>query len=176
MNIFLLSDTYCPEESAKMQCDAHARKMGIESCQLLQTLFPLERLAQKDCPRTQKGTPRTWFNPKHPCSVWTSASKSHVDWLIEHARVQFAEYTLRYKKRHFTEDFLNWAEKNKSEIEIPDLGIIDFPIAINADKNCRKVAGFENLPRFEQYRLFYKMDKCSFAKWEKGRGKPDWMS
>jgi hypothetical protein len=174
MNIFVLSENYCPVESANMQCDEHIRKMGLESCQLLQLLFPLERLAENDCPRTQKGSVRKWFNPKHPCGKWVLESKGNVDWLILHARAQFQQFRRRYGKVHFTESFLDWVEKNYSEIDIPNKPITKFPIAINEKMTCRQVDNFDNFERFEQYRLFYKMDK-PFASWEKGVSAPDWF-
>ncbi len=174
MNIFLLSETNCPIESAEMSCDVHSRKMCIEQTQLLANLFSPDLLATKDCPRTQSGEVRKHSHINHPCDIWTKKSSKNVDWLITHARALFKEYTFRYKKRHFTEDFLDWIENNKKEIKVPHGETTSFPIAIAADKNCRKTPGFNDMPRFEQYRLYYIHDK-PFSKWEKGRNVPNWF-
>lgn len=173
MNIFLLSSTECPEESAIFQADAHCRKMGIEQVQLLSNLFPLDKLSL--APKTQKGTIRKHSHINHPCDKWVKESRSNAEWLIEHARALFREYTFRYKKRHFTEDCLDWIEKNLDYDSLSNVGLTKFPIAINESMNCRKVEGFDKMPRFEQYRLYYRLDK-PFAKWERGRNKPEWMN
>lgn len=175
MNIFLLSDQYCPIESAQMQCDAHIRKQGIETCQLLATAFPLERLKEKDCPRTQTGNPRKHFNPNHPCGIWARKSAANFDWLIIHGLELFAQFNKRYKKRHFTELFLDWVVSHVDEAEVPEGDLTDFPVAINEKTNCRQIDGFEELSVYEKYRAFYLMDK-PFAKWEKGIKVPEWYA
>lgn len=97
-----------------------------------------------------------------------------MDWLILHAQAQFEEFTFRNKKKHFSQDFLDWIIKNIDDAIVPDGELTQFPIAINKKMNCRKVIGFDNLQRFQQYRLYYQLDK-PFSKWERGRNKPEWM-
>lgn len=174
MNIFLLSDTNCPKESAIMSCDSHVRKMGIESCQLLANLFSVNDLSSPECPRTQKNTIRKYSHINHPCDVWLKKSYSNFEWLLSHTNHLFEEYTFRYKKKHFTETFFKWVLDNKDKVNIPNIGLTEFPLAINKDMNCRKIHNFESLPRYLQYRLFYIHDK-PFAKWEKGRICPEWF-
>jgi hypothetical protein len=57
---------------------------------------------------------------------------------------------------------------------VPNGSLTNFPVAISEDKKCRSVDVFDSLQTYEKYRLFYIHDK-PFAKWEKGRGKPDWF-
>lgn len=173
MNIFILSETHCPIESAEFQCDTHCRKMSIEGTQLLANVFSKEFLSL--APKTQTGNIRKHSHINHPTDKWVKESKGNFEWTIRHTRALFKEYTFRYKKRHFTETFLDWIEENKSLTELPDKGLTQFPIAINESMNCRKVEGFDKMPRFEQYRLYYRLDK-PFTKWERGRNKPDWMN
>ena len=57
MNLFILD--LDPVKAAQLYQDIHVNKIIIEGCQLLAAAYPLERLEEPDCPRTQKGTPRT---------------------------------------------------------------------------------------------------------------------
>ncbi len=173
MNIFVLSESYCPIESARFQCDDHIRKMGIESTQLLANVFSKDDL--KLAPKTQTGNVRKHSHINHPCDKWIKESKQNVDWLILHARELFNEFTFRYKKRHFTESFLDWIENNTDLINLNNNCVTPFPIAINESMICRKVENFNSLPRFLQYRLYYKFDK-PFAQWNKGRNVPYWFN
>ena len=175
MNIFVLSEQYCPVESARMQCDDHVRKMGIESCQLLATAFDLERLAQDDCPKTQTGNPRKHFNPNHPCGVWARQSTANFDWLLLHTQALFSEYTRRFDKRHFTEDFADWVVINLEDANVPQGKLTSFSIAIGDDKICRNHPDFEGSETYQKYRYFYQYDK-PFATWDKLNNTPDWFS
>lgn len=174
MNIFQLSEQGCPVESARMNCDAHVRKIPIEVCQLLQGCFDLTRLAQTDCPRSQSGNPRKHFNLKHPCAIWARKSTGNMDWLVQHGQELFAEYTRRYGKRHFTESFLDWVIKNIDDATIPEGERTEFPVAIAEGNKCRTLPFFNSEPVYSKYRLYYQMDK-PFAKWERGREAPDWF-
>ena len=105
MNIF--TTDYCPVQSAQNVCNEHF-KMIVESCQILATCFSLERLAEQDCPRTIKGTPRKHFNPKHPSCVWAKKSTGNMDWLIMHTLALLEEKKYRYpdSPRHCNLHFL----------------------------------------------------------------------
>jgi len=174
MNIFPLSERLDPIESALMQCDKHILSQGKESCQILSNCFSLEALASDGCPRTQKGHPRKHSYPHHPCCKWVQESKGNFKWLLLHAKAQFEEFTVRYGKRHFSEDFVDWACENQDLSFVSSGHMTDFPVAISEDKKCRSVDGFDALPIYGKYRLFYIHDK-PFTKWEKGRSKPDWF-
>jgi hypothetical protein len=62
MNIFATDSN--PIIAARNLCDKHINKMIVESAQMLANGFSLERLAQDDVPRNQKGQPRTHGYPK----------------------------------------------------------------------------------------------------------------
>lgn len=174
MNIFILSDSYCPEESAKMQCDTHITSQSKETIQILSNCFSIERLSAPDCPKTQKGHSRKHSYPHHPCSKWAVKTKANMEWLILHAQAQFEEFTFRNKKRHFSQDFLDWIILNIKDVEVPNGGLTEFAVAINKDKRCRQLPDFNSFSVSEQYRQFYIWDK-PFAKWDKGRTQPDWF-
>lgn len=170
MNIFFLD--YSPEQSAHWLCDKHA-KMLLESAQLLATCFTLERLAQSDCPRTQKGTPRKHFNPNHPSALWTRKSSANMDWVILHALEIENERIARGMNPHFVMDFLWWVIENLDDSIVPEGELTEFAVAINEKMNCRKVAGFDSLDPTVKYKLYYRLDK-PFASWT--RNKPSWMN
>lgn len=151
--------------------------MVIESCQLLATCFEVERLAAEDCPRTQKGNPRKWFNPKHPSSIWTRESTGNLDWLILHTQALIEEKYRRYpdKGRHFCHDFLDWVIKNLEDSIVPEGSQTEFSVAINDSMECRTHELFNSGDVIDKYRLYYTHDK-PFAKWGKNRPAPDWFS
>lgn len=171
MNIFATSP--CPIQSAKWLCDKHVVKQGLESTQLLANCFTLERLAQPDCPRTQTGKPRGHFNPKHPSCIFTTKTRSNMQWVIEHAEAIFQEKYERYPEsdRHFTHDFLDWVRNNINDSVVPDGPLTEFTVAISADKLCRLTPNFDQLPVIEQYRLYIIHDK-PFAVWPAGKIPP----
>lgn len=176
MNIFCLSESYDPIESAMMQCDAHIRKMGIETCQLLSIGFTLDQLSHSDCPRTQTGNPRKHFNVAHPCCKWAIETRGNFNWLIEHSSELFRQFNYRYNKTHFTSNFLDWVKKNSylAEVNSESLELTDFPVTISNDKNCRNHLEFDNVPTWFKYRLYYNYDK-PFASWNRGVSAPTWF-
>ena len=157
-----------------MQCDTHIVSQAKESAQMLSNCFSIERLAASDCPRTQKGNPRKHSYPHHPCSKWAAKTKANMDWLILHAYTQFEEFSFRNKKRHFSQDFLDWIIDNINDSIVPDGDLTEFAVAIQQDKKCRQLPNFDSLSVVDKYRAFYQFDK-PFATWKKGRNKPEWF-
>jgi hypothetical protein len=149
--------------------------MIVESCQILATGFSLNRLASNDCPRTQKGTPRKHFNPKHPSCLWARESTGNFDWLIMHTLGLLDEKKYRYPNgsRHFCHDFVDWVINNIDDAEIPKQDQTEFSIAISEDSKCRQHPLFNNGSVIDKYRLYYTHDK-PFANWSK-REAPDWF-
>ena len=171
MNIFVLDKS--PEIAAQMLCDTHLSGMVKESAQMLACCFSLERLAQPDCPRTQKGTPRKHGYYNHPCTKWSRETVANMQWLVDHAIGMAEEREFRQMPRHFSSDFIEWCDANLAESLVPFGQLTDFPIAINDSMNCRKIPDFANKDRVTQYQLYYKMDK-PFAGWTR-RSVPKWF-
>jgi hypothetical protein len=75
MNIFTLSPTFSPQESARFHCDQHLHKMILESAQMLSTAFCAD------------GIKSDWlYKPayqKHPCTMWVAAQWDHAYWLAQ---------------------------------------------------------------------------------------------
>lgn len=171
MNIF--ATDYCPKQSAINVCDKHF-KMIVESCQILATGFSLDRLAASDCPRTQKGTPRKHFNPKHPSCVWARQSTGNFDWLILHTLALLEEKKYRYPNSpdHFCAGFVDWVVDNLDDAEVPHGEQTEFSVAISEDSKCRQDPSFNLTDVVNKYRLYYIYDK-TFATWTR-RQQPDW--
>ncbi len=163
MNIFVLSN--CPKEAAKMHCDKHVVKMCLESVQMLCSVFYTKGYVGN--------IPYKLTHKNHPCSIWARNTENNFNWILEHSRALFDEYTKRYKKIHKSQKVLEWCEKNKTVLSFFSKDLEPFPIAIADDKLCRKVEGFDKKDRIEQYRLYYIFDK-PFAVWNHSET-PSWF-
>ena len=173
VNIFATDKN--PAIAARNLCDKHINKMIVESAQMLANAFTLERLAEDDCPRSQKGQPRTHGYPKHPCTLWSYETTDNFEWLCAHALEMGSERRYRWsdRPRHFSLNFIAWCYENIKD-SIAKVGErTDFAIAISDTMNCRKIEGFDNLSSVDKYRLYYKHDK-PFVKWTK-RSQPAWF-
>jgi len=120
MNIFYLSNN--PLECAEQMPDihvgskSHGGKMIVETAQLLSLAYSLERLAGPDCPRTQKGTPRKHFNPKHPCGLWTVKDKCNWLWLLDLGFYMVEEKKYRGGNEHYCLEFFKWCSRYPPEL------------------------------------------------------------
>lgn len=75
MNIFALSPSLCPKESARFHCDQHLHKMILESAQMLSTAYSRFRISSEFL-----------YKPayhKHPCTIWAGDSLANALWLCE---------------------------------------------------------------------------------------------
>lgn len=112
MNIFYLDKCACV--AASYMHDTHVRKMTVESCQMLANAYPLSRLADADCPRTQKGTARKHSYPHHPSSKWIINNYWHWKWLLQHATSLAELHKQISGNEHFCKMFIDWCWDNLS--------------------------------------------------------------
>jgi hypothetical protein len=150
MNIFFLDED--PKKAAQKQIDKHVVKMIVESTQMLQTAYSLERLAMNDCPKNQNGNNRTHGYYNHPCSIWVRSSKSNFEWLLDHAIDLYYEKKYRFGGDHFSHSFILWSVRNKPYID--DLGLTTPALAF---KNYPHLRDYSN--PVESYQKFYAQDK-----------------
>lgn len=116
MNLFRLDND--PVKACEYYQDLHVNKIIIEGSQLVANCYPLERLKEEDCPRTQKGTPRVYGNYNHPLAKWVRENKSNFNWTIAHLEGLLKEKEHRFgPKKHFTEDFVKWAKQNPPDLK-----------------------------------------------------------
>lgn len=111
MNIFFLSDN--PSFAARDLCDKHIVQMVRETAQLLSTAHRvLDGFPFLDGKKTRLKLPGELdtlipqaTHQFHPCAVWVRQSHMHYNWLAGYFNELLAEYTRRYKKNHFYQQF-----------------------------------------------------------------------
>jgi len=162
MNIFAVDNS--PIVAARSLCDEHVRKMIVESSQMLSLAYSLERLAEEDCPRTQKGTARKHTHRNHPCSKWTLTSMCNWQWLLDHVGALCGEFEYRFDKVHFTQTFVEWLQTHPPTL--PAQPLTQFVQAIKDQELHRPNP-------IDAYRLYYCVEKSRFATWTK-RQPPVW--
>lgn len=189
MNIFAIDRD--PVIAAQHLVDTHVSKMVLESAQMLATCFTLERLAEEDCPRTQKGTPRIHGYYNHPCSKWVRISKKNMAWLGAHAIAMDLERIARafikklnneqlmkdgkpYDKAlakstpmpHHSLSFIYWVLSHLDESVVPEGELTEFAQAMPDEFKCADSV--------EAYRKFYQDGKAHLHVWT--RNKPEWLN
>ena len=110
MNLFILDAD--PKMAAQYYQDLHINKIIVEGCQVLASAYPVERLSQHDCPRTQKGTARGHSHYNHPVTVWVRENTSNFTWALEHTTALYWERVHRFNKDHFGFSFIMWCSNN----------------------------------------------------------------
>ncbi len=131
MNIFVLDEN--PEIAAKMLCDKHIVKMLLETAQLLSNVFsialkvpnPLVSITDQNIEVPYKLT-----HKNHPCSLWARQSKGNFFWLIKYGRELCKEYTWRYKRKHRSEEVIDWCDSNKNLLVFQSTDIKPFVQAL----------------------------------------------
>lgn len=163
MNIFVIADNGCPIESARQLCGRHSSRMPLESAGMLAYAFPEGS--------TTIDNSRRKAHYSHPCSIWARKTKENYEYLILHGLTQCEEYTRRYKRRHASQDFIEWAENNYKYLSFTEQGLTPFarcfgPFKPELDSN--------EPDTLAAYRKFYWLDKNGFAKWPSRREIPEW--
>ncbi|XHD31583.1 hypothetical protein NOX90_02455 [Wolbachia endosymbiont of Anurida maritima] len=78
------------------------------------------------------------------------------------------EYSLRYKRTHKSEEVIDWCDNNKDLLIFQSVDRQAFIQALPDRYKCSSP--------IKAYRKYYLQEKMRFAKWEKGREAPDWIS
>jgi len=162
MNIFYLDDN--PRLSAQQLCDKHVPKMLLETCQMLSTGIRSRLEVKTD-------SLYKIAYPKHPSTMWVGESRKHFMWALEYARAVADEYTWRYGKMHKSERVVKWLEDNKEYIF---KAFEDVEPIFTRPPQCMPDQ-YKQEDTIEAYRSYYYGEKKYFAKWEKGRNKPEWF-
>ncbi len=97
MNVFFPSS--CPFTSGSVLPDKLTVKMILEYAQVMSTNI---RLLGVEDEKLYKPT-----HKNHPSTIWARQSRANMTWLWNAAKAMCAEYTLRYGKRHKTEDVID---------------------------------------------------------------------
>jgi hypothetical protein len=171
MNIFVVETD--PVEAAQALCDKHVPKMTVESVQMLVAALRRHGATDDDVPLTAKGTPHRGGYANHPSTRWTGDSISNFDWLFQHAYALCEEFQFRFNKEHAC--FKQLEKIVESSFLLPGGDLTDIALAVG--DNFHERLGFKHAPidqAVDIYREFYRIDKESFAVWQKSRPSPDW--
>lgn len=155
MNIFYLHED--PILAAKQLCDRHICKMQIESAQMLCTAHW----------ESGSSAPYKRAHKNHPSTKWTRESLDHYRWLVLHGIEICNQFTIRYNKRHKTQDILEWLKVN--EPNIPRIGFKEPPQCMPDE--------YKRPDTVEAYKVFYVLDKVKIKNlgWKKLNNQPDWV-
>jgi len=152
-----------PVQSAKWLVNAHCIKMVLESSQIFCTNFHLQGI---DAPYKPS-------HKNHPTTKWMRLSYDNFLWGLEHAYAIAAEYTERYRKRHKSEDVLDWVESNSWRLGFNSEAQTPFALAISEDAICRTLPEWNDVDEVGKFRLYYKHDKKHLHQWKQNR--PPWI-
>lgn len=152
MNIFALDID--PVLAAQYHADKHVVKMIVETAQLLCN-------AHRPCDAPYK---RTHYN--HRCSRWSRKSTANYLWLCDLGLALCAEYTKRYRKRHKSQDVIEWCEERIPD-SIPYGELTDFPQAMPE--------AFQDKDPVVAYRKYYKSKVRELGLKYKFTAAPKWL-
>ncbi|KLT21812.1 hypothetical protein wVul_1557 [Wolbachia endosymbiont of Armadillidium vulgare str. wVulC] len=153
-----------------MLCDKHIVKMPLETALLLSSVFSIALKTQNPLVSITDQNievPYKLTHKNHPCSLWARQSKGNFYWLIEYGKELCKEYTLRYKRKHKSEEVIDWCDSNKDLLIFQSTDMQAFIQALPDQYKCSSAV--------EAYRGYYLKEKMRFAKWENGREAPDWI-
>ena len=163
MNIFYFYDkdeTNSFQKSAQAQPDKMLVKMPLETAQMLCTAH---RVLDGDEYADSVGLYKTAYK-NHPCTIWARETSSNYIWLYEHFLALGEEYKYRYGREHasiikLAKPLLCIPENIKTDAMTP-------PAQAMPDE-------YKNKNPIKAYRD-YCINEKHYAKWEKGRAKPEW--
>ena len=158
MNIFYFYD--CPKLSAKAQPDKMLVKMPLETAQMLCTAH---RVLDGDEYAELTGLYKTAYK-NHPCTIWVRESIANYAWLYAHFYALNEEYKYRYGRDHSS--YTKLAEPlARPPMNIPQVEQTPIRLAMPDQ--------YKSDDPIESYRNYCIHEK-HYAKWEKGRDKPEW--
>lgn len=163
MNRFILD--YSPNEIAKQLCDQHIVKMPLEEAQMLCTAV---RVHAPDYAE-RHGLYKTAYK-NHPCTIWCRESRPNFEYAVQLFKSMLEEYTNRYNKHHASGRHLN-ALTDAIDL-MPEGDFTKHPQCFSGHDDCKTN---EDWP-IKAYRKFYAVDKLKFARYNKGRDMPRWLS
>ena len=163
MNRFII-DTH-PDEIAKQLCDQHIVKMPLEEAQMLCTALRFHAPEYAEEHNIYKSA-----YAKHPCTQWAMETRENYKFAYSLYASMLCEYHHRYGKWH-------GAGKHSEAL----YNGIDLIPEGDLTRHPQCFSGYDDLKTDEAwpviaYRRFYRVDKIRFARYNKGRSMPDWLS
>ena len=163
MNRFIVDNL--PHRIAEALCDQHIVKMPLEEAQMLCTALWHHAPSYAATHALYKPA-----HQKHPCTLWSQATRANYLWAVSLYNNMLIEYTHRFGKVHGAAKHLN-AIINGAML-IPDGPYTRPPQCFGSHDECKT----DEYWPVNAYRAFYRADKASFARWNKGRSEPEWWA
>ena len=168
MNVFFVDED--PKVAAQCLVDQHVNKMLSETAQILSNCYSLERLAEDDCPRTQKDTPRKHSYPHHPCCKWVQESFDNWWWVVKHGFSLEQERLYRGFNPGFAFRFIEWCSKN-----VPKFSKVDMTKPAQAfGVEWEYLRGDDPVEAYRRYYNVAKRQQPTLKKVWTRRGAPNW--
>ena len=175
MNRFIID--HHPEAIAKSLCDQHICKMVLEEAQMLNTAVRIHAPEFAE----EAGLYKIAYQ-NHPCTIWARENSMNYMFGVRLMKAMNDEYMWRYPERK---------ENGKWVVNKGHTSMRHFDALVEAVKYMPNTHNFmtphpqcfsghdhcktdEDWPVIA-YRRFYKVDKSSFARYNKGRDMPQWM-
>jgi len=160
------------QKCAEDACDQHVVKIPTEVLQAL-----VQALRNSDCPDhvlplNKSGSIHRGGYPHHPVTKWCAGARDNFNWAIRYGLALCHEYTFRYGKVHFCEAGLAHIHAKRLCRYIKRGKLRKPTRCFKEHDDLRDTNKWTDV--FEAHREFYKRDKATFARWEKGREPPDW--
>lgn len=155
MNLFVLNTD--PVKAAQLQANKHVVKMPTETANML--LWP-HKLIGAPLPKAKSGEIIRLSHENHPATKWILRSSANYEWALTHLKGLCDEYKKRYKNTHYAENYLDYCEAKKAQLNFCEHGLTPF---------ARCFGSFAEVIKDERieiaYQQFYIKDKYDFAKW-----------
>lgn len=182
MNLFYLDKDL--DKCAEYHVDRHVNKMILEAAQLICTnlwidelfgfvpraitkeenaILQTTRKEWKDVPMDDRPIPYLPTMQNHPSCIWVRSSLENFYWTNCYAFALASEAHYRYGTTHKSFEMLRALPEPKN---MEDHGFTTFALAMTEE-----LKDYDN--PIDSYRMFYMLDKATFAEW-KHRDFPPW--
>jgi hypothetical protein len=164
-------------------CDKHIPKMCVEGMQTLVSAMLISGAPQDKMPLKANGERHRGGYKHHPLTLWAAESHENWTWLWSHTHALCKEFEFRFGKRHAVAKQLSHllsAFRWDDYVPLLDDEGDGQPVMF---ERCFNQSQGRNLDLLDTeawpcdhaaYREFYRREKQTFAKWEKGRPAPSW--
>ena len=160
MNLFFLDKM--PEIAAQYNCDAHIRKIILESIEMMGCTY-----------NKNEFIPWPWVSKSkfvnHPISKWVRNSRQNFDWTLQHSFALCYEFEYRFKKIHKCQEHVHWIANNIPIYNLSNNGLTEHPRCFGHYKDFMDITS----DVVQDYRNYYCLAKRHLAKWS-NRSIPYW--
>lgn len=162
-----------PTIAAEFCCDAHVRKMVVESTQMLANAYHMEGAKHTPPPKAD-GTPYAKSHWNHPCAVWVREDFKHWDWLRVHAYGLAAEFKFRFGGDHACLGALGYMTQHLPLSWMVNRHFNTPPLAIPDPWRPSQYSSRTQISPIGHYRRYIREGKAHIHTWTK-RNPPLWL-